>query len=54
MECSFCSNEVREASGMMLVKKSGKVLYFCSSKCEENLVKLKINPRKKNNHKKKQ
>src|SRR3989338_5577276 len=47
MKCSFCSKEIREATGTMYVRKSGKVSYFCTSKCENNLVKLGRNPRKK-------
>ncbi len=30
----------------MFVKVDGKVLYFCSSKCERNMLELKRNPRK--------
>ncbi len=30
----------------MFVKVDGKVLYFCSSKCERNVLELKRNPRK--------
>ncbi len=30
----------------MFVKKDGAVLYFCSSKCEKNMLKLKRAPRK--------
>ena len=47
MDCSFCSKNITEATGTMFVRKSGKVSYFCSSKCESNMVKLKRNPRKK-------
>jgi large subunit ribosomal protein L24e len=28
----------------MYVKKDGKILYFCKSKCEKNLLKLKRKP----------
>ena len=30
----------------MFVKTDGKILYFCSSKCEKNMLELKRNPRK--------
>lgn len=30
----------------MYVKKDGKILYFCSSKCQKNTIQLKRNPRK--------
>jgi large subunit ribosomal protein L24e len=30
----------------MYVRRDGKVLYFCSRKCEKNMLKLRRNPRK--------
>ena len=30
----------------MFVKLDGKILWFCSSKCEKNMLKLKRDPRK--------
>ena len=45
VRCSFCSEELAPATGTMFVKKDGKILYFCSMKCEKNLLKLKRNPR---------
>jgi large subunit ribosomal protein L24e len=33
--CTFCGKTF-EFKGKMLVMKSGKVLYFCTSKCEKN------------------
>jgi large subunit ribosomal protein L24e len=44
--CSFCGEEIEPGTGKMFVKKDGKVLYFCSRKCEKNMIKLKRNPRK--------
>ena len=29
----------------MYVKKDGTIFYFCSSKCEKNLIKMRRNPR---------
>jgi large subunit ribosomal protein L24e len=29
----------------MFVKNDGKILYFCSSKCEKNMLKLRRKPR---------
>jgi large subunit ribosomal protein L24e len=29
----------------MYVKKTGKILYFCSRKCEKNMIKLGREPR---------
>ncbi len=44
MICSFCSSEITAGTGKMFIRKTGKVLYFCSSKCEKNMLKLKRNP----------
>ena len=35
-KCSFCGNEIEKGTGMMFVQKIGKVLHFCTSKCENN------------------
>lgn len=40
VKCSFCGNDVEQGTGMMFVKKDGKVSYFCSMKCEKNTLKL--------------
>ncbi len=45
--CSFCKKEIPRGTGKMLIKKNGKILWFCSSKCEKNLLKLKRNPAKR-------
>ena len=36
--CNFCGNEIEKGTGMIFVEKIGKVLHFCSSKCERNMV----------------
>ena len=46
IKCTFCANEFPKGTGKIYVKKDGKIFYFCSSKCEKNLLKLKRNPRK--------
>jgi len=46
MKCSFCGKVIKPGTGKMYVKKDAKILYFCSSKCEKNLLKLKRNPLK--------
>jgi large subunit ribosomal protein L24e len=46
-KCSFCGVEIEKGTGKMLVKKDGKIFYFCSMKCEKNLTKLKRKPRTK-------
>ncbi len=40
-KCSFCGNEIDRGTGVLFVKKDGKLLHFCSSKCEKNTIKLK-------------
>ncbi len=46
MKCSFCKREIEPGTGKMFVRNDGKVLYFCSSKCEKNMLELGRNPRK--------
>ena len=41
VQCTFCGKEIKKGTGKMLVKKTGKVLYFCTSKCEKNSINLK-------------
>lgn len=41
MKCSFCQENIKPATGKMLVKVDGKILHFCSNKCEKNMLKLK-------------
>ncbi|MFP4038233.1 MAG: TRASH domain-containing protein [Candidatus Nanohaloarchaea archaeon] len=36
MKCDYCGEEVRKAEGKLLVKTSGKKLFFCSGKCQKN------------------
>ena len=45
MKCDFCGKEIPFGTGLMYAKKDGKVLYFCSSKCMKNAVKLKRDPK---------
>ncbi len=46
MKCSFCGEEIVKGTGKIVVRKDGKVFYFCKSKCEKNMLKLKRNPNK--------
>jgi len=39
-KCSFCESQIAQGTGKMYIKKEGKVLYFCGSKCEKNAIKL--------------
>lgn len=41
VKCSFCGNSLKPGTGKIFVKKEGKILYFCSLKCEKNMLKLK-------------
>ena len=44
--CSFCGREIMKGNGKMFVKKDAKILYFCSHKCEKNLLLLGRKPRR--------
>ncbi len=44
VKCSFCGDSIKPGTGKMYVKKDGKIFYFCSMKCEKNLLKLKRKP----------
>jgi len=46
MQCSFCGITIPRGTGKIYVHKSGKVAYFCSMKCEKNLLKLGRKPLK--------
>lgn len=43
-KCSFCGEQIEAGTGKMLIKNDGKMIYFCSSKCQKN-TKLKRKPR---------
>jgi len=47
MKCNFCGAELKAGTGKLLVKNEGKLLYWCSSKCENN-AKLGRNPARVN------
>ena len=44
MKCSFCGNFIKRGTGKIYVRKTGKILYFCSMKCEKNEFKLGHKP----------
>ncbi len=44
--CSFCGTEIEPGTGKMFVKKDGIIYYFCTSKCEKNMIDLKRVPRR--------
>ncbi len=43
-DCSFCKREMPFGTGVTLVKNDGRLLHFCSSKCEKNTLKLHRKP----------
>jgi large subunit ribosomal protein L24e len=45
MDCSFCGHGIPRGTETIFVTKRGKALYFCSSKCEKNMLKLGRKPR---------
>jgi large subunit ribosomal protein L24e len=45
-KCTFCGTAIEQGTGKIFVMKDGKVLNFCSTKCEKNRFKLKRIPRK--------
>ena len=44
-KCNFCGAELEKGTGKMFIELDGRILYFCSNKCEKNMLKLKRNPR---------
>ncbi|PIU30413.1 50S ribosomal protein L24e [Candidatus Woesearchaeota archaeon CG07_land_8_20_14_0_80_44_23] len=42
--CSFCGKNIQRGTGILFVRKTGKILYFCSTKCQKNLLKLGRKP----------
>ena len=43
---SFCGYDIEPGTGKMYVRRDGRVFYFCSGKCEKNMLKLKRKARK--------
>ncbi len=44
-DCTFCGTSLKLGTGKMYVKKEGTIYFFCSNKCEKNMLKLGRNPR---------
>ena len=44
-KCSFCSVQIESGTGKMYVENTGKIFWFCSTKCQKNLKKLGRDPR---------
>ena len=45
-EFAESKKEIEEGTGKMYVKRDGSIYFFCSSKCEKNMIKLGRVPRK--------
>jgi large subunit ribosomal protein L24e len=43
-ECSFCKAKIERGIGKLFINKVGKQFWFCSSKCEKNMLHLKRKP----------
>ena len=43
--CTFCGHAITAGTGKMYIQKDAKILWFCSRRCEKNLLKLKRIPR---------
>lgn len=46
VKCSFCGKEAHSFTGVHLIRNSGTVDFFCSSKCRKNSEKLERDKRK--------
>ncbi|MBN2881485.1 TRASH domain-containing protein [Candidatus Woesearchaeota archaeon] len=44
-KCKFCGKELPVGTGKVLIKNDGKMFYFCSNRCQKNLLKLNRKPR---------
>jgi len=44
-KCAFCNTQIEVGTGKMFIYVSGKFDYFCSKKCEKNMLKLGRNPK---------
>ncbi len=45
-KCIFCGCEQEDFRGTYLIKNEGSVVYYCSSKCKKNHLKLGRDKRK--------
>jgi large subunit ribosomal protein L24e len=43
--CSFCAEDIEPGTGKMFIRRDGTIHFFCSSKCERNLLNLGRVPR---------
>lgn len=45
-KCTFCGSNIPPGTGMVFVRTTGKILNFCSMKCEKNMLHLGRIPRR--------
>ncbi len=38
--CTFCGNDIEPGTGKMFIRREGTIHFFCSSKCQKNLLNL--------------
>jgi large subunit ribosomal protein L24e len=38
--CTFCGNDIEPGTGKMFIRKDGTIYFFCSSKCQKNMLNL--------------
>lgn len=43
--CTFCDIKIPQGTEKIFVRNDGRLYFFCSSKCEKNLIKLNRIPR---------
>ncbi|MAG21963.1 MAG: 50S ribosomal protein L24e [Candidatus Diapherotrites archaeon] len=43
-KCSFCGKAMMKGSGTLFAKKDGTAYFFCSNKCQKNMLSLKRSP----------
>ena len=46
--CSFCKKTYQVPRGLTVFTFDGRTIYYCSSKCRKNNLKLKRDPKKVN------
>jgi len=44
--CSFCGADIEPGTGKMFVRDNAQILFFCTNKCQKNMLQLKRNPRR--------
>ena len=47
IKCSFCGDAIPQGQGTMFVRNDGRILHFCSSKCDRNFEMGREGKRKK-------